>query len=68
MMSATTTQALNIRYNAGLERGRKHQERGGYLIPSFVMYLPEAEARAYETGWSKGYDTVTPLCSLRRAV
>lgn len=55
-----------IEYNNGLERGRRHQERGNYSPPARVNNLPEAERDAYMAGWQKGYDTVTPLSLLQR--
>lgn len=67
-MSDGSSINLNVLYNQGLERGRKHQERGGYPAPAFVLELPEQAQNAYLTGWQKGYDTTTWLGALRRRV
>jgi len=65
-MSNGAVSKVNAEYNNGLERGRRHQERGGYPPPSRVMYLPEAEQAAYMAGWTAGHGKVTPLSLLRR--
>jgi hypothetical protein len=65
-MSNGAASKADAEYNNGLERGRRHQERGGYPPPTRVMYLPEAEQRAYMAGWDLGHARTTPLSLLRR--
>jgi hypothetical protein len=63
----TTTESLADLYNAGLERGRRQQTMGrGYLIPSRIQYLGEAQQAAYEAGWTAGFEKTTRLELLRR--
>jgi hypothetical protein len=61
-----TTLETTKRYNEGLERGRRHQERGGYQIPSGAYSLPSSEIAEYEAGWEKGFATTTRLDLLRK--
>ena len=66
-MTTTQRSKVAIEYNNGLERGRRQQQYGnGYLPPSRVNSLPEAERAAYMAGWQAGYDKTTPLSILQR--
>lgn len=50
-MATTQKTQADVEFNNGLERGRKHQERGGYPVPQRALDLPEAASRAYLAGW-----------------
>ena len=65
-MATTQKTQADVEFNNGLERGRKHQERGGYPVPQRALDLPEAASRAYLAGWELGYSRTTPLSLLRR--
>ncbi len=65
-MTTTQKTQADVEFNNGLERGRKHQERGGYPPPQRALDLPDEVQRAYMAGWELGYSRTTPLSLLFR--